>query len=144
MLNKKAYAEFIDAVEARICAECDNPETNNMNRYYGLMGLRILRQMNEVLKTIPEEETETRADCPPWTESTFPETPTVEAPAVATPSKTITLEEVRAALAAARIEGKVDVPALVRSFGAKKLGEIPAERYEELLNDLETLKKEAG
>ena len=138
MLDKKACAAFIDAVEARICAECDNPETNNMNRYYGLMSLRILRQMSEVLKTTPEEETETQADCPPWTESTFPETP------AAAPSKTITLEEVRAALAAARIEGKVDVPGLVRSFGAKKLGEIPSEKYGQLLEELEALQKEAG
>jgi hypothetical protein len=50
------------------------------------------------------------------------------------------LEEVRAKLAALSQDGKqAQVKALITEFGAKKLSDIPAEKYEELLKKAEEL-----
>ena len=51
-----------------------------------------------------------------------------------------TLEEVRAKLAALSQEGKqVQVKELITGFGAKKLSDIPTEKYPELLTEAEKL-----
>ncbi|SNS87477.1 hypothetical protein SAMN05446037_102516 [Anaerovirgula multivorans] len=51
-----------------------------------------------------------------------------------------TLEEVRAKLAVLSQNGKqVQVKELITEFGAKKLSDIPAERYPELLEKVEVL-----
>jgi hypothetical protein len=56
------------------------------------------------------------------------------------PEKTVTLEQVRAKLASLSQAGKqVQVKELITSFGAKKLTEIPAEKYAEVLVKAEEL-----
>lgn len=51
-----------------------------------------------------------------------------------------TLEEVRAKLAALSQDGKqVQVKALITEMGAKKLSDVPAEKYENLLKKAEEL-----
>ena len=63
-------------------------------------------------------------------EATEPE-PTAPAP---------TLEDVRAVLAQKSIEGLTDkVKALIASFGAKKLSDVPPEKYGDLLKEAEAL-----
>jgi len=55
-------------------------------------------------------------------------------------SKSITLEEVRAVLAAKSQSGKqVQVKELIKKFGANKLTEIPEEKYLELLKEAEEI-----
>lgn len=50
------------------------------------------------------------------------------------PTPTVTLEEVRAKLAGLSQSGKqAEVKTLIKKFGAKKLTEIPKEKYPELL-----------
>jgi len=64
-------------------------------------------------------------DTPPWEENEKPE---------------ITLEEVRTKLAALAQSGKQEqVKALIQKFGAKKLTDIPTEKYPELLKEAEAL-----
>lgn len=54
--------------------------------------------------------------------------------------KEITLEEVRARLAALSQDGKqAQVKALITEFGAKKLSDIPSSKYQELLEKAEVL-----
>lgn len=54
--------------------------------------------------------------------------------------KEITLEEVRAKLAALSQDGKqAQVKALITEFGAKKLSDIPSSKYQELLEKAEVL-----
>ena len=56
------------------------------------------------------------------------------------PPKLPTLEDVRAKLVALSQDGKqVKVKELITSFGAKKLSDIPAEKYPELLEVAEKL-----
>ncbi|SCY26418.1 rRNA biogenesis protein rrp5 [Alkaliphilus peptidifermentans] len=56
------------------------------------------------------------------------------------PKKLPTLEEVRAKLAVLSQNGKqVQVKELITEFGAKKLSDIPTERYPELLEKVEVL-----
>ena len=51
-----------------------------------------------------------------------------------------TLEDVRAVLAQKSIEGLTDkVKALITKFGAKKLSDVPPEKYGELLKEAEAL-----
>ncbi len=53
---------------------------------------------------------------------------------------TVTLEQVRAKLAALTQQGKQsEVKALLTKFGAKKLTEIPAEKYAELMKEAEAI-----
>jgi hypothetical protein len=70
-------------------------------------------------------------------------TPEVSAPAeaaTASPSKPITLEEVRAKLAALSQAGKTaDVKALISKFGAGKLTDLAADKYSEVLLAAEAL-----
>lgn len=55
-------------------------------------------------------------------------------------TKTPTLEEVRAKLAAKSQEGKqTKVKALITDLGAKKLSDVPEEKYPELLEKAEAL-----
>ncbi len=55
-------------------------------------------------------------------------------------TKTITLEDVRAKLAALSQDGKqAEVKELITEFGAKKLSDVPAEKYSELLAKAEVL-----
>ena len=55
-------------------------------------------------------------------------------------NKLIKLEEVRAKLAALAQSGKQEqVKALIQKFGAKKLTDIPTEKYPELLKEAEAL-----
>lgn len=55
-------------------------------------------------------------------------------------TKAITLEDVRAKLAALSQDGKqAEVKALITEFGAKKLSDVPAEKYSELLAKAEVL-----
>jgi hypothetical protein len=55
-------------------------------------------------------------------------------------SKSITLEEVRATLASLSQDGKqAQVKELITQFGAKKLSDIPVEKYAELLERAEGL-----
>ena len=55
-------------------------------------------------------------------------------------AKLPTLEEVRAKLAALSQDGKqAQVKALITGFGAKKLSDVPAEKYAELLKKAEGL-----
>lgn len=55
-------------------------------------------------------------------------------------AKLPTLEDVRAKLAALSQDGKqVQVKELITGFGAKKLSDIPAEKYPELLEEAEKL-----
>lgn len=55
-------------------------------------------------------------------------------------TKPPTLEEVRAKLAALSQDGKqAQVKALITGFGAKKLSDVPAEKYAELLKKAEGL-----
>lgn len=66
--------------------------------------------------------------------------PKVEAAKDPAPEKTVTLEQVRAKLASLSQAGKqVQVKELITSFGAKKLTEIPAEKYAEVLVKAEEL-----
>ncbi len=56
------------------------------------------------------------------------------------PEKQPTLEEVRAKLASLSQDGKqVEVKELITSFGAKKLSDVPAQKYSELLEKAEEL-----
>lgn len=55
-------------------------------------------------------------------------------------SKTVTLEDVRAKLAALSQAGKQkEVKALIKKFGANKLTEVAAENYEALLKEAEAI-----
>ena len=55
-------------------------------------------------------------------------------------AKLPTLEDVRAKLAALSQDGKqVQVKELITSFGAKKLSDIPADKYPELLKEADRL-----
>lgn len=61
-------------------------------------------------------------------------------PAQPQKAKLPTLEDVRAKLAALSQDGKqVKVKELITSFGAKKLSDIPEEKYPELLEEAEKL-----
>lgn len=61
-------------------------------------------------------------------------------PVAASPSKTITLEEVRAKLAALSQAGKTaEVKALISTFGAAKLTDLKTEQYAEVLVAAEAL-----
>lgn len=61
-------------------------------------------------------------------------------PAQSPKPKLPTLEEVRAKLAALSQEGKqMQVKELITGFGAKKLSDIPTEKYPELLEEAEKL-----
>lgn len=52
----------------------------------------------------------------------------------------VTLEQVRAKLAQLSQDGKqAQVKALIKKFGAKKLTDIPAEKYSELMQEAEVL-----
>ncbi len=70
-----------------------------------------------------------------------------EAPKVKAPNKkksdapeAITLEEVRAKLAALSQSGKqAEVKALIQKYGASKLSEVPKEKYPELLKEAEEI-----
>lgn len=54
--------------------------------------------------------------------------------------KKLTLEEVKAKLADLSLEGKqAQVKALITEYGVKKLSDIPAEKYDELLKKAEVL-----
>lgn len=71
-------------------------------------------------------------------------TPTPEAvpsePVAASPSKAVTLEEVRAKLAALSQAGKTaEVKTLISQFGAGKLTDLAADKYAEVLTAAEAL-----
>jgi hypothetical protein len=71
--------------------------------------------------------------------ATPPETPkTPETTSTPTETTAITLEEVRAKLAALTQSGKQpQVKELLAKFGAKKLTDVPADKYAELLQEAE-------
>lgn len=73
------------------------------------------------------------ADQKPTQETSTPESEPDKAPST-TPAPTVTLEQVRAKLAAISQSGKQsEVKKLLNDFGAKKLTDIPAEKYAELM-----------
>ncbi len=75
------------------------------------------------VKQVAEQESQTHSDVKP--------TPA---------TKEITLEQVRAKLAALSQDGKqAEVKALITEFGVKKLSDVPAEKYSELLAKAEVL-----
>lgn len=81
--------------------------------------------------TTDTEVSSTTKESSPATEEPVPEAPK---------GKQITLEDVRAKLAALSQDGKqAEVKALITEFGAKKLSDIPADKYSELLAKAEVL-----
>lgn len=71
---------------------------------------------------------------------TAPEVTAPAEPVAASPSKTVTLEEVRAKLAALSQAGKTaEVKTLISQFGAGKLTDLAADKYAEVLTAAEAL-----
>ena len=69
-----------------------------------------------------------------------PEVTAPAEPVAASPSKTVTLEEVRAKLAALSQAGKTaEVKTLISQFGAGKLTDLAADKYAEVLTAAEAL-----
>ncbi|WP_422447908.1 hypothetical protein [Thermoanaerobacterium sp. DL9XJH110] len=105
----------------------------------------LLEMSKPVSESMPTPETEPTLESTP-APTQVPITKTVQAsnqtftkPAE-TLTHTITLEEVRAKLAALSQSGKqAQVKALITKFGAKKLTDIPPEKYPELLAEAEGL-----
>ncbi|MEC1719098.1 rRNA biogenesis protein rrp5 [Schinkia azotoformans] len=81
-------------------------------------------ESNQTASAVPVEEKQTRENKEP------------KKPAQPPKAKLPTLEEVRAKLAALSQDGKqVQVKELITGFGAKKLSDIPVEKYPELLEE---------
>lgn len=107
----------------------------------------LLEMSKPVSESMPTPEPEPTLESTP-APTQVPITKTVQAsnqtaaltkPAEAS-THTITLEEVRAKLAALSQSGKqAQVKALITKFGAKKLTDIPPEKYPELLAEAEGL-----
>lgn len=107
---------------------------------YGRDAIFELDEGSEIPDPEPKQETrdwvqteaaeqrlvETAAEIPPMEEPKQDEAPWEEAPA-------LTKEEVRAKLATAANDKGLDVAALLAEMGFRRLSEVPAERYTELL-----------
>lgn len=78
---------------------------------------------SDLVKQVAEQQSQTHLDVDP-----------------PSPINQISLEQVRAKLAALSQDGKqAEVKALITEFGAKKLSDVPADKYSELLEKAEVL-----
>jgi hypothetical protein len=119
---------LVEAIESLATTILDVFEYKLMEKC-SVIGNKIEPTTENVIEA--EEKTENIAnvdeDKAPWEEDEKPEEP-------------IKLEDVRAKLAALSQSGKQkEVKALIEKFGAKKLTDIPQEKYPQLLKEAEAL-----
>lgn len=105
-----------------------------------LVGQFLKTYMGAPAEAAVETPKKPRAAKPAPSVEPAPETPAPSPESPASPSKTVTLVEVRAKLAALGQAGKGDaVKALLSSRGVQKLSELPAEQFASVLAEAEAL-----
>ncbi len=121
---------LVDAINALAAALAGNIELLLMGP--GSRSGEVHPDIQEQRESKPQPKPEPKPESEP---SNTPETATTPAE-----NATVTLEQVRAKLAALTQSGKQpQVKELLAKFGAKRLTEVPTEKYAELLKEAEAI-----
>lgn len=121
---------LVDAINALAAAVAGNIELLLMGP--GSRSGEVHPDIQEQRESKPQPKPEPKPESEP---SNTPETATTPAE-----NATVTLEQVRAKLAALTQSGKQpQVKELLAKFGAKRLTEVPTEKYAELLKEAEAI-----
>lgn len=100
----------------------------------------LTEALNNLANSITSSQSTPSSIAAPEPEQSAAQEEPVEEEQVSETTTTVTLEEVRSKLAAISQSGKQsEVKELITSFGAKRLTDIPQERYPELLKAAEGL-----
>lgn len=138
-LGSETYSQLVETIDRLLdCARSETCLRVEIERLKQLESKNLalpkdeppvkVREFSPEPFTVIEEksEEEPKAEFPPEDVCPF-ETPTPEL------AKTYAYEEVRAMLAKARVERKVDINSLITGMGYEYLSSVPAEKYGELL-----------
>lgn len=130
-INVRIHApELVESINALAAALAGNIELLLMGP--GSRSGEVHPDIQEQRESKPQPKPEPKPESEP---SNTPETATTPAE-----NATVTLEQVRAKLAALTQSGKQpQVKELLAKFGAKRLTEVPTEKYAELLKEAEAI-----